>query len=119
MEAHEVHLMRELHMGEAVPGTALHRAAGRLGAAPATMRAQKAEQRGWLSKGDIERAERAAAQAKAQARAAREQGGIGGGGGGHQEQQPASKPKGKRVDDDDLGHEAIDGGTVGARTWMP
>jgi len=62
VQAHEVDLYKELHQGEAVPGTALHRSAGRAGVATADMRAPAAQQRGWLSKDDI-----AAAEGKARA----------------------------------------------------
>lgn len=59
--AHEVPLYKELHQGEAVPGTALHRSAGRSGVAPKADRAPESKQRGWLSRGDLATAERSMA----------------------------------------------------------
>ena len=42
-----------LHEGEALPGTALHKAGGRAGVAMPAERAKPAEQRGWLALGDL------------------------------------------------------------------
>ena len=101
VQAHEVHLMRELHQGESIPGTALHRAAGRAGIAALAERAKKPEQRGWLSKGDLAMAERSMAV------------------GTPKPSGGSSKPSSDFAGLVDEEGKAPDGGTVGGRTWMP
>ena len=116
VQPHEVHLYRELHQGEAVPGTALHRSAGRAGVAPAAQRAKSAEQRGWLSRGDLGTAERSMAV-----------------GSPKRSDDFASAvpdpidhaPSGRLAEDDGAregaatGEEAPDGGTTGSKGWLP
>ena len=58
VQAHEVSQYRALHEGEALPGTALHRAGGRAGVAMPDERAPPPSQRGWLALGDLGHAER-------------------------------------------------------------
>lgn len=117
VQPHELNLYKELHQGEAVPGTALHRSAGRAGVAPKAARVPQAEQRGWISRGDLDTAERSMAVAYTRL--------------------PPPLPKASTsadfadalnerfADEEDAGPalgskaDRCDGGTVGKETWLP
>lgn len=70
VQSHEVEQYRALHEGEALPGTALHRAGGRAGVAMPDQRASPAKQRGWLALGDLGQAGQSAVAADSRGRSA-------------------------------------------------